>query len=172
MTHLQRSLSVLSSLTIWFHPVCGQETEEGSKNRIEAPSPDGKFAFRYTKDLKSNPESESDSESDLGKQTYDLIDKRSGKVLTSVAESDPDIGPSARFEIEKVLWRPDSKAFALTALLWKRGGSVSVFVRDGSAFREIKLTDLVADVPDKLKRGKSFPHVSESNSQSAIRLQT
>jgi len=70
-----------------------------------------------------------------------------------------------------VLWRPDSKAFALTALLWKRGSSVSVFVRDGSAFREIKLPDLVADVPDKVKRGKSFPHVSESNSQSAKRWQ-
>src|SRR2546423_210096 len=167
MTHLQRSLIVLSSLTIWFHPVGGQEMEEGSKNRIEAPSPDGKFAFRYTKDSKSNSDSESDSE----KQTYDLIDKRSGKVLTSVAESDPDLGPSARFNIEGVLWRPDSKAFAVTAMLWKRGSSVSVFVRDGSSFREIKLPELVADVPDKVKRGKSFDHVSELDSQSAKRWQ-
>src|SRR5438046_8556580 len=109
MTHLQKSLIVLSSLTIWFHPVGGQEMEEGSKQAIEAPSPDGKFAFRYTKDSKSN----SDSESDLEKQTYDLIDKASGKVLTSVAESDSDLGPSARFDMT-VLWRPDSKAFALT----------------------------------------------------------
>jgi hypothetical protein len=55
--------------------------------------------------------------SDSEKQTYELVDKRSGKVLMSVAESDPDLGPSARFNME-VLWRPDSKAFALTAMLW------------------------------------------------------
>ena len=171
VTRLQRSLILFPILLSCSHPACGEQPEEGSKQAIEAPSPDGKFAFRYTKDSKSNPDSELDSESDLGKQTYDLIDKRSGKVLTSVAESDPDLGPRARFEIEKVLWRPDSEAFAVTALLWKRGSSVSVFVRDGSTFREIKLPDLVADVPDKVKRGKSFPHLSESNSQSAIRWQ-
>ncbi len=169
VTRLQTSLILFPILLSWSHPVCGEQPEERSKQAIEAPSPDGKFAFRYTKDSKSN--SDLDSESDSEKQTYDLIDKRSGKVLTSVAESDPDLGPSARFNIEGVLWRPDSKAFALTALLWKRGSSVSVFVRDGSAFREIKLPDLVADVPDKVKRGKSFPHVSESNSQSAKRWQ-
>jgi hypothetical protein len=171
VTRLQTSLILFPILLSCSHPVCGEQPDEGSKQAIEAPSPDGKFAFSYTKDSKSNPDSEPDSESDLGKQTYDLIDKRSGKVLISVAESDPDLGPSARFEIERVLWRADSKAFALTAVLWKRGSSVSVFVRDGPTFREIKLPDLVADVPDKVKRGKSFPHVSESNSQSAIRWQ-
>jgi hypothetical protein len=125
---------------------------------VEAPSPDGQFAFRYT------------GESDSEKQTYDLIDKRSGKVLTSVAESDPDLGPSARFNME-VLWRPDSKAFALTATLWKRGSNVEVYVRNGSAFRHIELPELFADIPDKVKRGKSFPHVSELNAQSAKRWQ-
>ena len=169
VTRLQTSLILFPILLSWSRPVCGEQPEEGSKQAIEAPSPDGKFAFRYTKESKSN--SESDSDSDSEKQTYDLIDKRSGKVLASVAESDPDLGPSARFNIEGVLWRPDSKAFALTALLWKRGSSLSVFVRDGSAFREIKLPDLVADVPDKIKRGKSFPHFSELNSQSAKRWQ-
>jgi hypothetical protein len=171
ITRLQTSLILFPILLSWFQPVYGQETEEGSKNTIEAPSPDGKFAFRYAKDSKSNSDLDSDSDSDSGKQTYDLIEKRSGKVLTSIAESDPDLGPSARFNIEGVLWRPDSKAFALTAMLWKRGSSVSVFVRDGSAFRKIELPDLVADVPDKVKRGKSFQHVSESNSQSAARWQ-
>jgi hypothetical protein len=168
-TRFHTGLILFPILLSWVHLVDGQETKEGSKNKIEAPSPDGKFAFRYTKDLESK--SDLDSDSNLEKQTYDLIDKKSGKVLASVAESDPDLGPSARFNIEGVLWRPDSKAFALTAMLWKRGSSVSVFVRDGSAFREIELPDLVADVPDKVKRGKSFPHVSESNSQSAIRWQ-
>jgi hypothetical protein len=158
MTHIQRTLIVSSILVTCSHPVCGEDTEEGTKKTVEAPSPDGQFAFRYT------------GESDLEKRTYDLIDNRSGKVLTSVAESDPDSGPSARFNME-VLWRPDSKAFALTAMLWKRGSYVAVYVRNGSTFREIKLPELVADIPERVKAGKSFPHVVELNSQSAKRWQ-
>ena len=158
MTHLQRSLVVLSILAACSHLVCGEEAEEGTKKTIEAPSPDGQFAFRYT------------GESDSEKKTYDLIDEASRKVLTSVAESDPDLGPSARFNME-VLWRPDSKAFALTATLWKRGSYVAVYVREGSTFREITLPELVADIPAKVKGGKSFPHVAELNSQSAKQWQ-
>jgi hypothetical protein len=158
MAHLQRTLIVLSVLVTCSHLLCGEEIEEETKKTIEAPSPDGQFAFRYR------------GESDSEKQTYDLIDKRSGKVLTSVAESDPDFGPSARFNM-KVLWRPDSKAFALTATLWKRGSNVEVYVRNGSAFRHIELPELVADIPDKVKTGKSFPHVAELNAQSAKRWQ-
>jgi hypothetical protein len=159
MMHLHRTVVVLSVFVIWSHPLCGEETEEeAKKTTIEAPSPDGQFAFRYT----------GDSESE--KQTYDLIDKRTGKVLMSVAESDPDLGPSARFNME-VLWKPNSKAFALTAMVWKRGSYVSVFVRNGSTFREVKLPELLADIPEKVKGGKSFPHVAELNSQSAKRWQ-
>jgi len=158
MTHLQRSLIVLSILVTCSYPGCGEETEEETKKTIEAPSPDGQFAFRYT------------GESDSEKQTYDLIDKRSGKVLMSVAESDPDLGPSARFNME-VLWRPDSKAFALTAMLWKRGSNVEVYVRNGSTFRHIELPELLADITEKIKGGKSFSHVVELNSQSAKRWQ-
>jgi hypothetical protein len=158
MTHLQRTLIVLSIVVTCSHPLCGEDTEEGTKKTIEAPSPDGQFAFRYT------------AESDSEKQTYDLIDEGSRKVLMSVAESDPDLGPSARFNME-VLWRPDSKAFALTATLWKRGSNVEVYVRNGSIFRKIELPELVADIPEKVKGGKSFPHVAELNSQSAKRWQ-
>jgi hypothetical protein len=96
MTHLQTTLIVLSILVTCSHPLCGEEKEEGTKKTIEAPSPDGQFAFRYT------------GESESEKQTYDLIDKKLGKILQSVAESDPDLGPSARFNMH-VLWRPDSK---------------------------------------------------------------
>ena len=163
---LQISLILFPILLSCSHPVCGEQHEEGSEQAIEAPSPDGKFAFRYTKDSKSNP----DSESDLEKQTYDLIDKASGKVLTSVAESDPDLGPSARFDMT-VLWKPDSKAFALTAFLWKRGTSLSVFRQEGSTFREIEVPELVAEIPEEVKRGKNFPHVAGLNSQSAKRWQ-
>jgi hypothetical protein len=159
MTHLQRTLIVLSILVTCSRAVCGQETSEVTKKKIEAPSPDGQFAFRYTGD--SNSEE---------KQTYDLIDKRSGKVLTSVAESDPDLGPSGRFYM-KVLWKPNSKAFALTATLWKRGSNVEVYLRNGSTFRHIEIPELLAEIPDKIKQGKSFAHVSELNAQSAKRWQ-
>jgi hypothetical protein len=158
MTHLQRTLIVLSILVTCSHPVCGEDTEEGTKKTVEAPSPDGQFAFRYT------------GESDSEKQTYDLIDNRSRRVLTSVAESDPDLGPSARFNM-KVLWRSDSKAFGLTATLWKRGSNVEVYVRNGSGFRHVELPELLAEIPEKVNGGKSFPHVSEWNAQSAKRWQ-
>src|SRR5215468_5065816 len=157
MNHSLRNLLILSILVTWFHPLCGQESEEGTEKTIESPSPDGQFAFRYSGDAESE------------NQTYDLIDKPSGKVLKSVAESDPDLGPSARFHIEGVLWRPDSKAFAITAMLWKRGSFVSVFVREGSAFREIELPELPAEVPQKAKRGMDLQHVAELDSQRAIR---
>src|SRR5215469_7217363 len=157
MVRLQTTLIALSIFVTCFHSVYGQEKGEETPQTIENPSPDRRFAFRNTGD--------SDSE----KQTYDLIDKRSGKVLKSVAESDPDLGPSARFHIEGVLWRLDSKAFAVTAMLWKRGSSVSVFVRDGSAFRDIELPPLPAEVPQKAKRGMDLQHVAELDSQSAIR---
>jgi hypothetical protein len=126
--------------------------------QTEALSPDGQFAFRYT--------TGSDGES----KTYDLIERKTGKLLAQVAESDPDMGPSARFSM-KVLWRPDSRAFALTATLWKRGSYIAVYRRDGAVFHEIKIPELEAEIPEKLKEGKDFPHVVELNSQSARRWQ-
>jgi len=154
MMLLQRTAVILSLLAICSHSVRGEETKKG----IEAPSPDGQFAFRFTGD------------SDSAKQTYDLIDKASRKVLLTVATADPDMGPSARF-LMKVLWKPDSKAFSLTATLWKRGSYVAVFSRERGAFHEIKLPELTADIPDEVKKGKSFPHIVELNSQSAKRWQ-
>jgi hypothetical protein len=71
----------------------------------------------------------------------------------------------------KVLWRSDSKAFALTATLWKQGSNVEVYVRSGSGFRHVELPELLAEIPEKVKGGKSFPHVSEWNAQSAKRWQ-
>jgi hypothetical protein len=119
---VKRILIVLSIFVTCFHSVSGQENGEETPQTIENPSPDGRFAFRNTGD--------SDSE----KQTYDLIDKGSGKVLKSVADFDPDLGPSARFNM-KVLWRPDSKAFALTAQLIKLGSEPST---DGCKFTRQK----------------------------------
>ena len=150
MARLQTTLIALSIFVTCFHSVSGQENGEETPQTIENPSPDGRFAFRKT----------GDSDSDSEKQTYDLIDKGSGKVLKSVAESDPDLGPSA-----------DSKAFALTATLIKLGSEVSVYLQEGTTFRKIKLPKLSADIPEKIKRGKSFPHVSELDSWSAKQWQ-
>src|SRR3954471_8657896 len=168
MTHLQlgstasrptkkavgRSLFVLSVLLTCVHPLHGQKTEEGMKKTIEAVSPDGQFGFRVT------------GESSEEKQTYDLIDRKSGKVVMSVVESDPDFGPSARFSI-KALWRRDSKAFAITAYLQKRGSELLVYVRHGSTFRAIELPELEVEIPEKLEQGKT----TGINSQTAKRWQ-
>src|SRR4249919_48165 len=160
MARLQTTLIALSIIVTCFHSVSGQENGEETPQTIENPSPDGQFAFRNT----------GDSDSDSEKQTYDLIDKGSGKVLKSVAESDPDLGASARFNMS-VLWRSDSKGFALTATLIKLGSEVSVYLQEGTTFRKIKLPKLSADIPEKIKRGKSFPHVSELDSWSAKQWQ-
>jgi hypothetical protein len=137
-----------------------EETDERPKKTIEFPSPDGRFAFRY-----------SGNKSEDEVQTYNLIDKASRKVVAKVAESDPEGGPSMRFTMEKVLWRADSKAFAVIAFLWKRGSALIVFERGGSAFREIELPDLSIEIPEKAKKGKDFPHVVELDSATAKRWQ-
>jgi hypothetical protein len=160
MTQLVRILIVLLALG---SPklLRGEETDDARKKTLQFPSPDGRFAFRY-----------SGGKLEDEVQTYDLIDKASRKVVTKVAESDPDGGPSMRFTMENVLWRADSKAFALTAFLWKRGSALIVFERDGAAFREIELPDLSIEIPEKAKQGKNFPHVVELDSQSAKRWQS
>jgi hypothetical protein len=160
MTQLARTLIALGLLLGGSALVRAEETEDAPKKTIEFPSPDGRFAFRY-----------GGSAAEDEKQTYELIAKASGKVVKTVAESDPDLGPSARFTMEQVLWRPDSKAFALTAFLWKRGFSLFVFVHNGSVFREIKLPDLSIDIPETEKKGKNFPHVNQLDSTTAKRWQ-
>ena len=158
MMHLARIPILLLLLVSRPGLLRAEETDEAPKKTIEFPSPDGRFAFRY-----------GGSAAEDEKQTYNLIEKTTGKVVKKVAESDPDMGPSARFNMEQVLWRPDSKAFALTAFLWKRGSSLFVFGRDGSTFREVKLPELSIDIPEKAKKGKNFPHVHQLDSTTAKR---
>src|SRR5438874_12211013 len=99
MVRLQTTLIALSIFVTCFHSVSGQENGEETPQTIKNPSPAARFASRNTGD--------SDSE----KQTYDLIDKGSGKVLKRMAESDTDLGRSARSN-RRVLCRPASRAFA------------------------------------------------------------
>jgi hypothetical protein len=159
MTQFRKILIALL-VVVTPNAIRAKESDEAPKKTIEFPSPDGKFAFRYSGDK---------SEDEV--QTYDLIDKRSRKVVTKVAESDPDGGPSMRFTMEKVLWRADSKAFAVTAFLWKRGSSLIVFARDGSTFHEVKLPDLSIEIPEKEKKGKNFPHINQLDSTTATSWQ-
>ena len=146
-----------------------KDSAERLPGQYEAPSPNGKFAFRYVTDAATDSDAEADEDAGVKKQRYELIDKKSGKAIMTVAKSDPDLGASARFNIEGVLWRRDSSAFAMTAFLWKRGSSVFVFRREGSRFRKVKLPEMATDVPEKVKRGKSYPHVAELDSETARR---
>ena len=159
MTQFRKILIALL-VVVTPNAIRAEETDETPKKKIEFPSPDGRFAFRYSGDK---------SEDEV--QTYNLIDKASRQVVTKVAESDPDGGPSMRFTMEKVLWRADSKAFAVIAFLWKRGSALIVFDRDGSAFREIELPDLSIEITEKARKGKDFPHMVELDSAEAKRWQ-
>jgi len=123
--------------------------------RIEKPSPDGRYAFLFT----ATPD----------EKTYELIEKKSGKVLQRVAESDPDGGPSSRFIIQGVLWKADSSAFALTVAFFKRGNTVLVFQRTNAGFEEVALPELEAEIPVKLTQGKDLQHVNTLDSETALR---
>jgi hypothetical protein len=168
MGMFRRSLVVITMTAFYLQAVHAEEEEASpTKNKIEYPSPDGRLAFRYSGD----PDKVGSVEDTGDKQTYDLIDKKSGKILMSVAESDESIGPSARFHMT-VLWRPDSKAFAITAFLWKRGSTLFVYRRDsGADFQQIEVPELDVDIPDKEKKGREFRHMVEDNSATAKRWQ-
>src|SRR5215469_1750228 len=115
---------------------------------IDWPSPDGKFAFVtiYGEDLHS----------------IDLIEKQSGTKLQRIDEQD-----SALTDWH-VLWAPDSNRFALMTRSGHPIQGVDVYVRSGSTFQQIELPDLPeADIPEKLKHGKNFPHVANLNWQEA-----
>jgi hypothetical protein len=147
-------------------PFCAADQHEVGDTAPKFPSPDGRFAFRFDKAESSEETNEEGPEPEV----FNLIDAHSGKVLLEVAKSDPDFGPSGRFEME-VLWKPDSKAFAVTATFTKRGSTLLVFLRRGTQFRPIELPELKADITEKAKQGKTFVKTTEINSQSAKRWQ-
>jgi len=110
-------------------------------------SPDRKFAF-----LKSP-------------YTLDVIDKKSGKKLQRIAIAEDGVVNGSNW---RVLWAPDSNRFALMTRAGHPFSRVGVYFRSGETFRGIELPDLPnADIPEKLKRGKEFPHYSALNWQEA-----
>jgi hypothetical protein len=119
-----------------------------TNERVDWPSPDGKFAFvtSYGEDL----------------HTIDLIDKKSRKQLQRIGEEDSS---QASWH---VLWAPDSQRFALMTRLGHPIQGVDIYFRSGETFRKIELPDLPkADIPERLKHGKKFPHVAGLNWQEA-----
>ena len=150
---LEKCILAISLFAMCLQVLGGSEAHARAKP--ESPSPDRQFAFRYRGD---------DEE---GKK-FELVRRKTGKVLARVAEADPDPGPSARFHME-VLWRPDSSAFAVTAMLWKRGSYVEVYLRHGATFRKVEMPELQAEITDEIKAGKEYPHMVELNSQTAKR---
>jgi hypothetical protein len=141
------------------YPARGQGGGEKPKREIEDLSPDGRLGFLYS-------ESEKDDE-----KAYDLVEKATGKVLVRVAESPFDEGASSRFSISGVLWKSDLSAFAVTFSYYKRGTVVILFKRTDGEYKEVELPELLADIPDKLTKGKDFHHIYTLNSETAMRWQ-
>jgi hypothetical protein len=144
---LIRLLLCLVFLAAVAAPGRAEDATAAPLTNIDWPSPDGKFAFRtsYGEDL----------------QAIDLADKTSGKALQRIDEEDSS---QASWH---VLWAADYR-FALMTRLGHPIQGVDIYFRSGETFQKIDLPDLPsADIPEKLKRGKNFPHVANDNWQEA-----
>jgi hypothetical protein len=117
---------------------------------VDWPSPDGKFAFvaSYGEDVHS----------------FDLIDKQSGAKLQRIDEQDSTL------VYWHVLWANDSNRFALMTRSGHPIQGVGVYRRSGETFQRVELPDLpAADIPEKLKHGRNFPHVATLDWQEATK---
>ncbi len=142
-----RLLLCFVSLAAFAATVCAQERIALPNENIDWQSPDGKFVF-----LTSYGED---------RRTIELIDKKSGKKLR-IGEEDSS---QAYWH---PLWAPDSNRFALMTRLGHPIQTVDVYFRSSETFRKIELPDLPeANIPEKLKHGKKFPHVASLNWQEA-----
>ena len=122
------------------------EQKQGSEENSDTPaSPDGKFAFVV------------DYESEDAR-TIDLIDNRSKKVLRRIGSE--EIG-STRYSVK---WADDSSRFALMTRIGHPNQGLDIFFRDGNKFRKLDLPKLPdANIPAKMRHGKSFPHCSAND---------
>jgi hypothetical protein len=123
------------------------DTEDDTTKEVDFPSPDEKFSF-----LIGHGEDQ---------QTIDLIDKKTEKVLQHIADDDMS---SVSY---KVLWAPDSKRFALMTKAGHPNQDVTVYVRKGDKFQEIKIPDLTVEIPARIRAGKDHPHVAANNWEEA-----
>jgi hypothetical protein len=123
------------------------DEEEEMTKEVDFASPDGKFAF-----LLGHDEFE---------HTIDLIDKKTSKVLQHIDDQDMS---SVNY---KVLWAPDSKRFALMTRLGHPNQGVTLYFQKGDKFQEIKMPELTAEIPAKIRAGKKHPHVAANDWQTA-----
>lgn len=122
------------------------EKEDKVQTNIKSPSPDGQFAFLEKVPVGFEREG-----------TVDLIERKSGTVLLRV-EEEIRVGWSA-------LWAADSSRVVVTSRVGHAVQGIDVYLRKGNAFRQVKLPEpeLVAKIPEKMKRGREFPYVAASN---------
>jgi hypothetical protein len=146
------SLAAFAATVCAEEPVASPGTSAGDKGdsntKIDWPSPDGQFAFLaiYRENLHS----------------IDLIDKTSRRKLQRIGEDDSDR------TYWHPLWAPDSQRFALMTRMGHPIQGLDVYVRSGETFRKMELPDLpAADIPERLKHGRKFPHVASLNWQEA-----
>lgn len=118
---------------------CALDPQDKTEKMIQYPSPDGRFAFLLTR----TPE---------GRKTVDLLEKDSGKILHRIVESQDDF--SYRVDANAA-WTSDSKEFAFSYAVNRRGSQISVFSRSGDVFHQIKLPKLPrAELPANSGEGK------------------
>lgn len=105
------------------------ENTDGTEQCDCPSSPDGKYAFLTSETEKDSFENQV--------QMIDLIDKRSGKKLQRIDETDMHV-------FWNVHWAPDSNAFALKTKLVGHPSQqgVEVYFRSGETFRKIELANL------------------------------
>jgi hypothetical protein len=132
-------------------PVASPSVSAEEEKQIVWPSPDGKFGF-----IKFELTESEDSVSKL-----DLVEAESKKVVLHIAKEE-DLALHWH-----VLWAPDSKRFALMTRLGHPAQELHVYAKDGHTFREVELPKLEAKIPERLKRGKKYPHLGNLNWQEA-----
>ena len=128
-------------------PSISDTEEDDTTKKIDFPSPDGKFAF-----LIGHGEEQ---------QTIDLINKKTKKPLQHI--DDMDISSVSY----GVLWAPDSKRFALMTKAGHPNQDVTLYVLKGHKFQKIKIPELTAEIPERIKAGKEHTHVAANNWQQA-----
>ena len=115
---MRKALLGLISVIAIVCSLCAQEPREETEKTIEYPSPYGRFAFLFTRP----PE---------GRKTLDVVKKDSGKILHRIVESDESFGDRLNAE---VIWTPDSKRFAVTYMLNRRGSGISIYSAPATRF--------------------------------------
>jgi hypothetical protein len=145
-----RLLICLVSLATFAAAVRAQQPAAPANENIDSPSPDGKLAFLTS----------------IGDDLHALalIDRKSGKIVQRIDDEDSS---QATWH---VLWAPDSNRFALMTRLGHPIQGLDVYFRSGETFRKIDLPELPeANIPERLKHGKKFPHFASLNWQGAKR---